>query len=190
MNRRIAALSGLVLAFGALGAGPALAAEYPPGGNQVVAPATPIVPGTPIPFSAQVFLPGSPVSFDISDSLGAIGPIRGASLVVSADSGNCESGSTCVRDADESGVATADITFTEEGSHTITASGTGADGEPLSVSATVDVGGEGAGGPGEDLADTGSDIITYVIVGAALVVVGGLVVVAVRRRNHTPNATA
>ncbi|MGH2828889.1 MAG: hypothetical protein ACRDJM_00240 [Actinomycetota bacterium] len=84
--------------------------------------------------------------------------------------------------ADVNGVAS--ITFTipadfENGTHSITASGTGLNGSPLSVSTTFTVTG------GRQLIPTGSKTLPWVLVGVGSVVVGGGFVGIARRRGKT-----
>lgn len=183
MPRRLVALLGLVSVVLLGAAGPAsAAATYPATDNGVFVDSgsTSITVGDAVRMSAQTFEAGSDVTFVVSSPLASLGAGRlGAAAAVAA----CTTGSTCVTTADSSGVAAATITFTQPGRQTVTARGTGTDGKDLTLSSTVTVSAAGSAAPsGSNLARTGTNIIRFAVVGAALVAVGALILATVRRR--------
>jgi LPXTG-motif cell wall-anchored protein len=148
-------------------AAPAQGQQYPPDTVFITVSDTTVVPGQPIDISAGLFVPGSPASFTFFSQPVNLG--------------------TATADAD--GVATLSVTIPSDatpGTHTITASGTGIDGEPLSVSTTVTVLADGAAGADDGatggLPRTGSDPMPIARIAAALVAVGGGLLFITRRR--------
>ena len=197
MKRRLAALVGPVLLLAVVMAPAASAATYPASDNVVTVEggSTAITEGDEVAISAKTFQSGSDVTFTISSPASSLGTSRGGvALVPVAESGDCTSGSTCVRVADSDGVATALIAFTLAGQHTITAVGTDRNGQELTVTSNVTVaaaddedgGTDGAGNESPDsggLANTGAELIQYALIGLGLVALGAVVVFAMRRRS-------
>jgi len=199
MMRRLAALTGatLLIALGAF-APAAHAATYPPAVNVIqlsLPAASEIDLNTPYDLEISPLLAGSTVRIKVvslSEGLGEVGgdsfgTSRGAAVLApAATTIACSTGQTCNGTADEDGIATGTVTFTKAGSTEITVTGTNADGEAIDQSVTVEVptadtaANETAPG---GLAKTGSDLIEYGLIGVGLVVVGGIVVVAMRRRS-------
>ncbi|HEX4869024.1 MAG TPA: hypothetical protein VFV32_15535, partial [Acidimicrobiales bacterium] len=99
---------------------------YPPAGNGATVTITRAEPGQPITIRVQVFAPGTTVDFTLFSA-----PVHLGSAV-----------------ADANGVATLTFTVPENtapGTHTIEATGIGADGRPLTVRQTITVVADGAG---------------------------------------------
>lgn len=155
---------GAVLLF--LTAGAAQAQTYPPGGNTVTANDTTVTPGQSITLSAQVFQPGATVTFTLFSAPVVLGTAT----------------------ANSSGVATLTATIpsnTTPGTHTIEATGTGSNGQPLTVVLSITVAGAGTGLP-----VTGSSNTTPMTqVGVAAIAAGGLLVLLAKRR-HDRKAAA
>lgn len=168
-------LSVLTLTLAALVVTPglAVAGTYGAGEGATVSDTNP-EPGEPFSFSASGFETGTTVTITINR--------HGATIVQAANIVRTVTANT-------SGAARATITIDLEGSYTITASGRGADGEPLVVSAEV-VGDGVAGsnvlsdGGGSTLPRPGAKGIEVQIwAGAGLLLVGAtLVALTVRRR--------
>ena len=163
MVKRLLALSAVLLVAVA---GPAYAGEGYTDEDTVTVSDTTATPGQPITVSAKTFEPGSTVTFSLSGT-GVVG--------------------TAV--ADSAGVATltfdipADATV---GAHTVEASGTGADGLPLTVSTTIEVLGAAAAG---DLPTTGSaNTLSMTQLAVAAVVGGGLLVLLANKRRSAKAA--
>ena len=169
LKRAILVAASLVL----LTASAAAAQQYPPAVNSLTLSPGSAAPGSQVTATAQSFEPGSTVSFELNGVLGTA-------------------------TADASGVAT--LTFTvpdlAPGEYTVTATGTGADGEPLTVESTLTVlapgaagdggavtGGEADGAADGGLADTGqSGTGSLTRLGAALLAFGGIAVLTARKR--------
>jgi hypothetical protein len=121
-----------------------------------------VEPGQTVKTSAQIFTPGATVTFTFFSA-----PINLGTAV-----------------ADANGVATLEFkvpTGVEAGTHRIEASGLGANGQPLTVTTTIQVAAAGAGASG--LPTTGSSnsgSLTQVAVG--VMVFGGLMVVMANKR--------
>jgi LPXTG-motif cell wall-anchored protein len=174
-TRRLFAIAGLLVAVTALtmGTQPA-AAQYAGAGTATVSNPTP-TPGGSTSITACCFQPGTTVTFTLD----------GGTVV-----GTAVAGST--------GAATATVTIpagTSVGAHTITAAGSNiTDGTPLTVTAdlTVVAGVVVTAAPAATgtLPKTGSSFTTLLLTGAGvgLVVVGGLVVLAGRRRRDALTA--
>ena len=132
---------------------------------------TAVEPGQPVTVSARTYCAGCPVTFTLFSEPVVLGTV----------------------DADANGVATLTFTVpegTSAGTHTIEATGTGADGLPLTVRTTITVVAPGAAGTGSGaLPTTGSDsAISMTQIALAAVVGGGLLVLAASKRRA--NATA
>lgn len=181
ISRLVAAVAGtglLLLGPSALAASPA----YPPGAPQLSVSATSIVAGGSVTVTGTGFLPGSgaSVTWTGSGALGAGGRVPG--MVV----GGFRMGTRALT-ADGSGVISTSVRLVSVGDHTITLAGTAADGTPVSLSASVAVTAAGAGAP---LPHTGAPLLMYTAVGLALVLLGGLVLAAVRKRRRDAAAVA
>lgn len=163
MLKRLALVATGLLLFAAA---PAAAQQYPPAEDTLTLSDSTVTVGQEVTASASTFEPGSSVAFEINPPLGSA-------------------------TADVNGVAT--LTFTvpdlAPGDHTVTASGTGTDGAPLTVSATLTIVGEsaGAGGAGGGpLPATGNDSsVPLARIGAVLLAGGALAVLAARKRRST-----
>ena len=152
MVKRLLALGAVVLIAAA---GPAGAQDYPPGGDDVAVSDSSVEPGQPITISAQIFQPGTSVTFTLFSAPVVLGTAT----------------------ADANGVATITATIpttAAAGTHTIEASGIGADGQPLTVTQTITVlGATGAG----SMPDTGSsNSVPATQVAIAAITGGGLLV--------------
>jgi len=195
---RLSALVGAVLLLAAVAAPAATAATYPASDNTVSIEggSTDIKAGDEVSISAKTFQGESDVTFTVSSPIASLGSGRGgAALAGAAASGSCETGSSCVVVADADGVATALVSFTQPGKHTVTAEGTDPNGEPLTVTSTVTVadaaaddtdGTDDSGDESPDsggLANTGADLIQYAVIGLGLVAVGAVIMIALRRRS-------
>lgn len=219
MSRRLAALAGsaLLLGLGVLAPAAAHAAPtYPPAGSTISVATTTFTVGEPTTisfanfqalsvFSVRIVEAGVPSSLRAPGA--PLGTSRGAAVLVPAATA-CSS--TCSVTADSNGAADVDVTLTKAGKATITASGTGANGQPLTSSVTVtavaaddagtddgtdDDGSDEAADPdaasGGSLAKTGTDILKFGGLGLGLLAVGTLLVVGVRRRSSgTPGTPA
>jgi hypothetical protein len=144
---------------------------YPPPRNIIIAPGNPDLvfnPGGPATFQAECFLPGSTVTFALD------GVVLG----------------TAIANAD--GVATITTTIpadTPLGPATVTATGTGCDGEALSLALGVTI--SAAQAPTEPLPRTGSDTtLPLAQIAVATIVAGGfLLIMANKRRAAVVPAT-
>jgi LPXTG-motif cell wall-anchored protein len=170
MLKKILGFAAIVLATTVASSGVASAQDaYPPAGDTVAASDTTVEPGQPVTISARTFCAGCPVTFMLFSEPINLGTV----------------------DADANGVATITFTVPEElsaGTHTVEASGTGADGQPLTVTTTITVTGAAGGAGGGNLPTTGNDsAISMSQVALAAIVGGGLLVlVANKRRSSTP----
>lgn len=182
ISRLVAAAAGL----GLLLLGPsamAAAPTYPAQAPTLTLSATSILSGDTVTIAGSGFLPGSAatVTWTGSGALGAAGRVPGMAA------GTLQMGTRGLA-ADATGTISTGVRLTSPGDHTITLAGTAADGSPVSLSATVTVNAAAAGDP---LPHTGAPLLTYTAVGLALVLLGGLVVLAVRkRRRDTASAVA
>lgn len=164
MTKRILALAAVLLSAMA---GTAVAQTYPPGGNTATANDTTVAPGDAITLSAQIFQPGSTVTFTLFSAPVVLGTAT----------------------ANSSGVATLTTTIpagTAAGTHTVEASGTGSTGAALTVVLSITV---LAGGTG--LAVTGSPStapMTQIAIGA--IAAGGLLLLLANRRRSAKRETA
>lgn len=173
-----------------------------------------VAPGEPFIFSGAGFLANSAIDITASnEQAGAAGIGGGTGL-----GGGFGAGVTGVivpaavvteeTTADADGNFAVELVLSEEGTYTLTASGTGADGEPLTVTQTVvvddgvdnDGNGSVAGGPdadsdnaangdavanGDRLADTGLDSSALLWGGAGVLALGaGATAVVVSRRKN------
>ncbi len=144
-------------------------APYPPAANFLTVSDTTLVPGQTFTITSGTYLSGTDVTFTFLSQ-----PVGLGSAAVDAD-----------------GVATLTATVPQAsvGTHTVTANGTGADGEPLSVSTNVTVvatdDGTAAAGTGtSDLPRTGGEPVPVARIGAALLAVGAGLVFLTRRRRR------
>ncbi len=164
--------------------------NYPPTFYKISADSFSTRVGGKIDFKAQTFQSGSIVTFDVA-----------------ADGSTVDSGST---DADGKGVARQTITFKVVGTNTVTMKGTSDKGEPLTLTADIEVraaaagdgNDPGANGDGNNsgsnvnadsdsggvpffgggLPRTGGEIALTVLIGLALLGGGAALVAATRRR--------
>lgn len=127
----------LSLALAAFLIAPGAASAYGPAEDATVSDSNP-APGEPFTFTATGFQANSQVTISVNTDDATITPAGTTAQTVTANS---------------SGVARATITIDVEGRYTITASGTGADGQPLTVSETVVV---GDGVPGSGVVSDGA----------------------------------
>lgn len=123
-------------------------------------------PGGPLSISAQGFMPGTEVTFTFNSDPVVLG------TATAGDDAVASLQSTWPADA-------------ADGEHTVTASGTAADGSgSLEVSAST-VCGVSTGGAGGALPRTGSDSAPLFQIAIALVAAGGILVLAARKRMHS-----
>lgn len=161
MLRKLLPLA-LTLAAALAVAAPAGAQSYPPAGNTATASDTTVQPGQPVTFTAKTFQPGTEVTFTLFSAPVVLG--------------------TAI--ADSNGVATLTTTIPEStspGTHTVEASGVGANGQPLTVSFTITV--LGAAADAATIPATGSSStvpMTQLAVG--ILALGGLLVLLANRR--------
>jgi hypothetical protein len=160
MVKRLFVLAGVLL----LGmTGVASAQDYPPQGNDVAVSDGSVEGGQSITVSAQIFQPGTPVSFTLFSAPVVLGTAT----------------------ADANGVATLTATIpagVAPGTHTIEASGTGANGQPLTVTQSITVA-DASTGAGSNLPSTGSSsTIPMSRVALAGIAGGGLLVLLANRR--------
>jgi LPXTG-motif cell wall-anchored protein len=155
MIKRILLLAGALLVVFAAPA----AAQYAPGG------VTSDVNGRNITLEACGYAPGSTVTFSTG------GTVLGSAT---AGSDGCAVGNFVI----SGNIASGNVS--------ITASGTGANGAALNQSTTVQLPGQGAGNQGQgqgNLPRTGSNLtVPLSMAGAALIALGGFVVMTNRRR--------
>lgn len=160
MVKKVLALAAVLLLATA---GAAQAQPYPPGGNTITADDTTVAPGESITLSAQIYQSGAPVTFTLFSGSVVLG-------TATANSG---------------GVATLTTTIpanTAPGSYTIEASGTGANGQPLTLVLSITVTGAGTSG----LPVTGSSNSgTMTQVAIAAIAAGGLFVLMANKRRSS-----
>lgn len=160
MMKRILLLAAAVLL---LTAAPASAQDpYADDDTIAVSDAT-VTPGQPITLSAKTFMPGTTVTFTMFSAPVVLGTAT----------------------ADANGVATITVTIpanTTPGTHRIEASGTGIDGQPLTVVTTIQVAGTATAPGSSGLPTTGSDSVSLTQVAVAVMVFGGLMVVMANKR--------
>lgn len=150
-----------------MAAAPAAAQQYPPAENSLIISDTTPTPGQTIDIRARTFVAGSTVTVTLSESVQLGTPA-----------------------ADGAGVANLSATIpasTPLGAHTIVATGTGADGAPLTLTASITVvsaEGSGTGSGSGSLPRTGDDSsIPLARIGLALAAAGGVITaVAAKRR--------
>jgi LPXTG-motif cell wall-anchored protein len=144
----------------------ALAQDYPPGTPGATVSDTTPAPGQPITIIARGFLPASTVTFDLFSA-----PVRLGTAV-----------------ADSNGTATLTATIpasTPPGVHHIEASGTGANGQPRTVSIAITV----TGTQRATVPRTGSNSsLPMAEIGVGALAVGGLLVLMARRRSKVSAA--
>jgi LPXTG-motif cell wall-anchored protein len=160
MLKKLLALAAVML-FATAGA--VHAQDYPPAANSLVVSDTTVVVGQSVTLTSKTFLAGSQVTFTMFS----------APIVLGTATANSSGVATLVT-AIPGGVAA--------GSHRVEATGTGTNGQPLTVSSTITVGGTG----GTNLPTTGSANtrpMTQIALGA-LAGGGLLVFLASRRRSR------
>lgn len=175
-------LSIFALTVATLVAVPGAALGYGATESATVTDASP-APGEPFLFIAQGFQANSTVTVSVNSDDATIVQAATTTQQVSADS---------------AGVSRASVAIDDEGQYTVAASGTGADGQPLTVAATVTVGDGTAAsrtvsdGGNEALTDdsslprTGADgVATQLWAGVGLLAVGGVLVGLTLRRRMT-----
>jgi LPXTG-motif cell wall-anchored protein len=177
---RISRLVAGVVGTGLLLLGPsALAAQptYPLQAPKLTVSATSINAGDTVTVTGTGLLAGSnaTVTWTGAGALGAAGRVPGMAA------GGFRMGTRALT-ADSNGVVTTGVRLTSAGDHTITLAGTAADGSPVSLSTTVTV--NAAPAPSSALPHTGAPLLTYTGVGLALVLLGALVVMVVRKRRR------
>lgn len=144
-------------------AGAAQAQTYPPGGNTITANNTTVAPGGAIVLGIQICQPGATASFDL------------------------ESVALGTATANSSGVASLSTTIpssTSVGTHSITGSCTGANGQPLTLVLSVTI------GTGSGIPVTGSSNtlpMTQLAIGA--IAAGGLVLLLGNKRRNAKRDT-
>ena len=174
--RKLFTILSLALAAFLVAPGAASAGTYGPAEDATVSDSNP-APGEPFTFAASGFQANSQVTITVNTDEATVTPAGSTVRAVTANS---------------SGVARATITIDVEGRYTISASGIGADGRPLTVSETVVVG-DGVAGSGvvsdggENLPRTGSDgVAAQLWAGVGMLGLGaGLVALTVTRRRVT-----
>ncbi len=144
--------------------GTAQAQDYPPVNNSLVASVSSGTPGTNVLYTARTFQIGTTVRFVFNST-----PVELGTAV-----------------ANSNGIAqlTAPIPSVETGAHRVDATGTGSNGQPLTVSTNIQVTGTGTAIP-----RTGSnDSLPMATIGVSAVAVGGLLLLLANRR-RTPATT-
>ena len=162
--------------------------DYPPSFTKISAEAYQARVGQKVKITAQTFKSGSPVTVDVAVEGDSVG------------SGNAT--------ANRKGIASTSVTFKVAGVNRVTMAGTGADGDPLSLSTNITVteksdavtdpddngsgGGDQGSASGSDaggvpflgggLPRTGGEIAATALIAAALVGLGALLVIFTRRR--------
>lgn len=174
--------------------------------------------GGAVIISGNGFGPGATITINVTvvngfrgiqrDSAPAMGSLLAAGTTQTAAAVQGFAAQTVTADAN--GAFTTSVTLTQAGTNIITASGLDRNGNPLTLSATVFVtGGSGVGGDGSGtgsgsgsgsgggsasgvggLPNTGADLKLPVILGGALVLLGGGTLVAGRRRKQRVGTTA
>ncbi|MGQ0433935.1 MAG: hypothetical protein ACT452_16185 [Microthrixaceae bacterium] len=145
-------------------AGVAQAQTYPPEGNTLTANDTTVAPGDPITLTAQTYQVGASVTFTMFSAPVVLGSAT----------------------ANSSGVATLTTTIpagTTSGTHRVEATGTGANGQPLTLVLSITVG--PAGMPVTGTANTTP--MTQIAIGA-LAAGGLLMLMANKRRSAKADA--
>jgi LPXTG-motif cell wall-anchored protein len=157
MFKKIATIAALLLVATI---GVAQAQDYPPATNSLVASDNTVDRGQVVAFTARTFRPGTVVTFTFFSD-----PVR---------LGTATAGSN--------GVATLSAAIPANaaaGTHRVEATGTGSNGSPLTVSASLVV-----SGARDPLPKTGSDSTwPLATAGVLAVAVGGLLLLVVRRRH-------
>ena len=179
---RISRLVATAVGTGLLLLGPsalAAAPTYPAGAPQLTVSATSISAGSSVTVTGTGFLAGSDatVSWTGAGALGAAGRVPG--MVA----GGLVFGTRALI-ADGTGTVTTSVQLISAGAHLITLAGTAADGTPVSLTTTVNVAAVAPVASGSPLPHTGAPLVTYTLVGLALVLLGALVVFAVRQRRR------
>ncbi len=198
MNSKVSALMvGLLLVLGMGGT----ASAYSVQDQVATVSSSTVAPGGSVTFQAGGFRPGSPATITATRTDGqaagsvdvvAFGGLGAGLVAVQART------ITLTVTADSSGVVRTPVTLGAAGSWTITAAGTGADGQPLSVSTSVLVsvdapaastGGAAAAGSGTSgsaLARTGVDgVAATAWVGFGVLVLGGLLLAVASGRGRS-----
>jgi LPXTG-motif cell wall-anchored protein len=158
------------------------APTYPAQAPKLTVSANTVAPGGSVVITGTGFQPGSPASVTWTGG-GALGA---GSHVLGMAATSLHLG-VKVLTVDATGAVTTSVRLTSPGDHTITLSGTAADGSHVSLSTVVAVATAGAGGT---LPHTGAPILLYTAAGLMLVLLGALVVMAVRNRRRQSAAAA
>ena len=186
-NRRTALFAIVTVLATLVIGGTAFAQSYPGGTSEITCDATIVQPGSTFTCSAGGFKPGSSVSVtatgSTTDATGADGQ---------AAAGTWTYNTTVT--ANSSGVATATIQVPGDAVGPVSVTFEGIDVNDntrgLSAVAVVTVAAPPAGAPGDGAADgdetaaTGNDFTTGIIAVTALLVIGGGLLFATRRRHH------
>lgn len=163
MIKKVLALTAVLL-FATAGA--AQAQTYPPAGNGITANDTTVAAGDPITLTAQTFQAGASVTF----TLFSVPEVLGTAT------------------ANSSGVATLTTTIpagTTSGSHTIKATGIGANGQALTVALSITV---GAGTSGIPVTGSSNTVpMSQIAIGA--IAAGGLLVLLANKRRSAKTDT-
>jgi hypothetical protein len=183
MRKLVSALT-LAAALTLLLAIPAHAQDYPPSGSGLTVSESTVSPGESFTVSGEGAEPGAIVTFTLKRSASALGSSRavaagpGLARLVAAVRPQAQSSVTLGRaTANADGEYSATLTIpagTAPGVYTLTAS---SGGEILSV-ATLRVVAAGVG----DLPFTGATVLPGLAIGATLIVVGGLLLLSLKRR--------
>lgn len=141
---------------------PALAA-YPPAGCALAISTTSVAPGHTVTVSGCGLLPGSVVTITLEPSNQVLATVT----------------------VDASGAFSATVTIPSNlalGTYSITATGTAADGSPLSQTTSLTVAAASTSASSGPFGVTGSNVWPSVLVGGGLFLVGAMLIMTVRRR--------
>ena len=142
----------------AWGAAPAAAVQYPPSGNGLTVNKTNLAPGEALTLTGSGYTAGATITITIESTPLVLG--------------------TTVADGTGAFTTTVSIPTTfAAGRHTVKATGEGAGGSTIVLSAAVTVASSGSGHP-----FTGANVGPPVLVGVGLILVGMVLIVTVRRR--------
>ena len=158
-----------VIASAPAGAAPSASptATYPPQVGGLTVSATTLVAGGTLTLSGGGFAPGC--SATVAVVVSGIGVVRSLTAV-----------------ADDSGLLSASLTLSTIGTNTITASCAAPNGAPRVLSTTVLVTAPPTSGGG--LPNTGSNVLSPLVLGGILVLGGAGAILAARRRRRRGNA--
>ncbi len=162
MIRKVFVMCAVVAVAALSAAAPALAAGYSPDGPTVATPSSSVTNGGSTTVSGQGWMPGSTVTLAIHSTTQSLG--------------------TATAGSDGSFTADVALPCLDAGSHTITATGTGADGSSKTASTSVTLSG-GCDPATGTLPHTGSDSTPMLTLVAGLLLVGAVLLIAARRRS-------